>query len=224
MTRYRWYRFQLPSDYPSLPSVIAKQPLNPNAKQGFTRIDGSLGSPIYRYLWRSKIVVTEFDDRGVPSYQEVDTVNFTDFGIVSVGLESFLRIENPGRSIRDLLNAIEFLVGLGFTCKPVTFERNRPTAVFESIEAVKLIGLKVIDAIVGKDLVARMEFASKEGITPDKLIVLEGIPHKIESASYELIYEGIKGQLTFASNGAVKVSGQLAPKLIHLVEKDLITL
>lgn len=221
LTRYRWYRIQFPSGAPDFSGVIAKHPLVANANQGFTRVEGSLGALIYRFLWRSKVIIAQFDDNGTPSYQEVATVNFTDFAIVSIEGVTFLRIENAGRSIRDLLNAIEALVGLGFTCKPVTFENSKPTTVFEKIETIKLIGLKVIGAVLDKDLVARMEFASKQGITLDKLTVLEGVPHKIESASYELIYEGVKGQLAFTSNGTVRVSGQLAPRLIHLVEQDL---
>lgn len=220
-TKYRWYRIQLPSGTRDLSRVIAKHPLLPNTNQGFTKVEGSLGSPIYRFLWRSKVVITQFDDSGIPSYQEIDTVNYSDFAIVYVDGLTFLRVENPGRNIRELLNAIESLVGIGFTCKPLTFESAKPTRVFDHIKVIKLIGLKVSGAVLCEDLVARMEFASKQGISLDKLTVLEGIPHKIESACYELNYEGIKGQLAFALNGTVKVSGQLAPHLVHLIEQDL---
>lgn len=221
VNRYRWYRIQLPSGILSLSDIVTNNPLIPDGNQGFLKIDGPLGTPIYRFLWRSKIVITQFDDNGATSYQEVATVSFTDFGIIQIDGLTILRIENPGRSIRELLNTIESLVGLGFTCKPLTFENTKPTKVFEQIESIKLIGLKVMGAVLDEDLVARMEFASKKGITFEKLKILQDIPHKIESASYELIYEGIKGQLSFASNGTVKISGQLAPKLLHLVEQDL---
>ena len=110
---------------------------------------------------------------------------------------------------------------LGFTCKPVTFVKNKPTSVLERVEVAKLIGLKVTDAVLGKDLLARMEFSSKDGITQEKLAVLDGVHHKIDSASYELIYGGVKGLLSFSSTGMIKVSGQLAPRLIHFVEQDL---
>jgi len=222
-TRYRWYRIQLPKAMHDLSGVLARSPLAPNANQWFRKVEGSLGSPIYRFLWRSKVVITQFDDSGIPSYQDIATVNFTDFAIVTIDSKTFLRVENLGRSIRELLNAIESSVGLGFTCSPVTFENAKPTTIFENIQVIKLIGLKVVGAVLKDDLVARMEFASKQGITLDKLTSLEGIPHKIESASYELVFEGIKGQLSFASNGTVKVSGQLAPRLIHLIEQDLAT-
>lgn len=221
MTRYRWYRIQLPLGIPDLSGVVEKHPLEPKSNQGFTRVNGSLGFPVHRFLWRSKVVVTQFDDSGAPFYQEIATVNFTDFAILNIDKQSFLRIENPSRSIRELLNAIESLVGLGFTCKQVTFEKKKPTTVFESIDVIKLIGLKVVDAVLDEDLVARMEFASKQGITSEKLTVLNGIPYKTDSASYELIYGGIKGVLSFNSNGAVRVSGELAPRLVHLIEHDL---
>lgn len=167
------------------------------------------------------MVITLMGDDGEPRYQEVATVNFTDFAVLNVDGEMFFRIENPGRSIRDLLNSLESLVGLGFTCKPVTFEKKKPVSVLESVEVAKLVGLKVTDAVLGKDLLARMEFSSKEGINPEKLAALEGVPHKTDSASYELIYGGVKGVLHFSSTGVVKVGGQLAPRLIHLIEQDL---
>lgn len=157
----------------------------------------------------------------MPHYQEVATVNFTDFAVLKIDDEKFLRIESPGRSIRDLLNALESLVGLGFTCKPVTFVKNKPTLVLESVDVTKHIGLKVTNAVLGKDLLARMEFSSKEGITPEKLTVLDGVPHKTDAASYELIYGGVRGLLSYSSTGMVKVSGQLAPRLIHFIEQDL---
>lgn len=120
-----------------------------------------------------------------------------------------------------MLNSLESLVGLGFTCKLLTFEKARPTTVFEGIETVKLIGLKVVGAVIEEDLVARMEFASKQGMAVENMKLLEGVRHKVDSAAYELVYEGIRGQLAFSSSGTVKVSGQLAPRLVHLIEQDL---
>ena len=106
LTRYRWYRIQLPHEISELSAAIENQPLVSESNLGFTRVNGALGFPIHRFLWRSKVVVTQFNDEGTPFYQEVATVNFTDFAILNIDGQSFLRIENPGRSIRDLLNAL----------------------------------------------------------------------------------------------------------------------
>lgn len=221
LNRYRWYRIRLPRGATDLAVVIASRPFAPDNSFGFSRVDGPSGASLFRFLWRTKVFVTQFDDSGTPTYQEVASVNFTDFAVIEVDGHIFLRIENPGRNIRDLLNALESIVGLGFTSKLLTFEKARPTTVFESIETVKLIGLKVIGLVVDEDLVARMEFASKQGMIVEKMKLLEGLHHKVDSATYELVYEGIRGQLAFSSSGTVKISGQLAPKLVHLIEQDL---
>lgn len=221
LNRYRWYRIQLPRGVTDLAEIITACPLGPGDTYGFSRTEGSTGTQLHRFLWRTKVIVTQFDDAGAPSYQEVASVNFTDFAIIGIDGETFLRIENPGRNIRDLLNALESRVGLGFTSKLLTFEKAKPTTVFESIQAFKLIGLKVVGAVVEEDLVARMEFASKQGMVVEKMKLLEGLRHKVDSATYELVYEGIRGQLAFSSSGTVKVSGQLAPRLVHLIEQDL---
>ena len=220
INRYRWYRIQLPRGVTDLAEIIAARPLGPSETYGFSRTESSTGARLHRFLWRTKVIVTQFDDAGAPSYEEVASVNFTDFSIIEINGETFLRIENPG-NIRDLLNALESMVGLGFTSKVLTFEKAKPTTVFESIQAFKLIGLKVVGAVVEEDLVARMEFASKQGMVVEKMKLLDGLRHKVDSANYELVFEGIRGQLAFSSSGTVKVSGQLAPRLVHLIEQDL---
>jgi len=165
--------------------------------------------------------VTRLDSDGLPTYEQVDSVSFTDFAIVEIGNLTFLRVENPGRSVRDLLNALETLVGMGFTVKPVTFDKGQPATVFSSVDASKLVGLKIIGAVLADDLVARMDFVSKEGMVVEKMTVLDGLRYKVEHAAFEVVLGGLKGQISFAANGTVKISGQVAPKLVGLVEADL---
>lgn len=224
MLRYRWHWVKFPNEGFELDSVIAGRPFSPGAEVGFYRVEGTTGSPTYRFLWRTKIVVTQFDDDGTPFYQEIANVSFTNFAIVCVEDSTFIRIENPGRNVRDLLNTLESLVGFGFTSKAVTFEKAQPTSVFENVESTKLVGLKVAGAVIKEDLVARMEFASKHGILIDELKLLQNLRYKVDFASYVLLYQGIRGQLALSSNGIVKVSGLLAPRLVSLIEQDLVNM
>lgn len=219
--RYRWFGVRLPKGAASLDAFIAKHPLHPAAERGFIAVEGLLGRSSYRFVWRATIYATQLDGEGNPSYQEVSTVNFTDFSIIQLKGQIYLRVENPGRTIRDLLNALEGAVGLGFACKAIDFEHAKPVILFKQVEVAKLIGLRIVNASFGQDIVGRMEIASKQGIRPDQIDILRGVPHRVDSASYELIHEGIKGQLTIGSNGTVKISGQLAPKLLSLIELDL---
>jgi hypothetical protein len=110
---------------------------------------------------------------------------------------------------------------MGFTAKPVTFDKERPSSVFNSVDSSKLIGLKVVGAVLADNLVARMEFVSNEGMVVESMEVLAGLKYKVELAVFELVLSGLRGQIAFAANGTVKISGQIAPKLISLVEKDL---
>ncbi len=217
--RYRWFRIQLPTRSRDLTALIATCPFESTSAYGFARTVS--GSASYRFFWRSQVVVTRLDTEGVPTYEQIESVSFTDFAVVKLGDMTFLRVENPGRNIRDILNALETLAGMGFTVKSVMFERGHPSTVFNSVDSFKLVGLKVVGAVLADDLVARMEFASKEGMMIENMAVLDGLKYKVELAVFELFLSGLKGQIAFAANGTVKISGQVAPKLISLVEQDL---
>lgn len=224
LSRYRWYRVQLPKTNIDLLQVIMQQPLTHDRSFGFSVLDNSIDEVKYRFFWRTKVVVTRFDEIGEPVYEKIESVNFTDFVIIPMGEVTLLRVENPTKSVRELLNALEFIIGFGFTCKPLTFERSRPTKIFENVDSARLISLKVLGAVVEEDLVARMEFVSKQGMELDKIQLLHGLSYKVDYAVFELVFEGVKGQVAFASSGLVKISGQLSPKLLALVESDLYAL
>ena len=221
LTRYRWYRIKMPRGDYNLPIIITGKPLTQNTSFGFSHIEGTIGSPKFRFLWRTKVVVTRFDDEGTPFCEEVASVSFTDFAIIQVDGVTFLRIENPSRNIRELLNALESILGLGFTSKQLTFDKAKPTTVFESVDSTKLVGLKVVGTVIDNELVARMEFASKQGMIVENMKLLNDLRYKVDTSIFELIFEGVRGQLVFTSSGLVKISGQLAPRLVHLIEQDL---
>jgi hypothetical protein len=221
--RYRWYRIQLPKNSISLPEAITKNPLKADNDFGFSVIEHGADSSVFRFLWRTKITVTKFDESGDLTFENLSTVSFTDFTVINIDEEIFLRVENPARTLKDLFNTLESIYGLGFTNKRVTFEKNKPKRIFESINTVTLVKLKIIGAVFEDGLVGRLELESKKGILLDQMKILQNVQHKIDSASYELVYEGVHGQLTFSANGSVKVGGALTSRILHLIEMDLLS-
>jgi hypothetical protein len=221
VTRYRWFRIQLPRNNLDLNEIAFRNPFTQDSSFGFSNIEDEVDVSKLRFLWRTKITVTKLDSEGAPSYEQIASVSFTDIAIVTVNGVTFLRVENPVRNSRDLLNALESILGIGFTCKPLTFENVRPTTLFKKVEVSKLVGLKIIGAVVNEDLIARMEFVSKRGMIVENMKLLDGMHYKIDSEVFELIYGGLRGQVSFSSNGLVKVSGHLSPKLVSLIERDL---
>ncbi|WP_051318625.1 hypothetical protein [Chitinimonas koreensis] len=220
-TRYRWYYIRIPSGAGDLSKLIGAVPFTAGVGFGFALAESEFGLPRFRFFWRTNVIVTKLEEDGVPAYELVSSISFTDFALISADGGLYLRVENPGRNIRDLLNSLEELVGLGFTVKPITFNGGKVTSLFEQVGASKLVGLKVVGAVIKDDVVARMEFASKQGMVVENMNLLDGVNYKIESAVFEVIYEGIRGQVSFGSTGLVKISGKITPKLVNLIEMDL---
>jgi hypothetical protein len=218
-TRYRWFRIEIPPGKGDLVTRIARFKFSQGATWGFATSDNRSSS--FRFLWRTKVIVNRLDENGIPNSEEVESINFSDFCISEVGGLSFLRIENPPRTTRDLLNALETVFGMGFTTQPVQFDRAQPSTFFNSVTSSKLVGLKVAGAVVGEDLVARMEFASKEGMHPENMSLLDGLKYKVDLAVFEVLFQGLRGQVSFSSSGMVKIGGQLANLLVSLIEADL---
>jgi hypothetical protein len=219
--RYRWYRFQLPPKSAELHRIFARRPLGPKDSFGFLDVGRDADSPKYRFLFRTTIVLQRSDEKGNMSYEEIANISFIDFAIVTVEKIQFLRVENPGRNVRDLMNALESTIGLGFTCKPVTFEKSRPEEIFKHVEEVRMVGMRSVDVTAGGDLMAKMEFTSSSGIEPEKVKALKGATYKVDFAVFSLLYEGIKGQMILASSGVARITGQLAPRILHFIEQDL---
>lgn len=219
--RYRWYKIQLPGGVDTLGQKLALDPFSTTSDSGFLRLETMEDESRFRFFSRSTLVVTRVDEHGNTSFDEISTIRYTDFALLVREEGSFLRLENPGLNLRELLNAIESHTGLGFTCRPITFEKGRFHYIFRDIEVKKLVGLKIAGAVVEEDVVARMEFVSKQGVVAENIRVLEGVKYTIESAVFEVICEGVRGRVAYNASGVVKVSGQLAPLIVHLIERDL---
>lgn len=221
LVRYRWYSIRLPKSVESLADILLERPFTQNDSYGFARLNGDIEGSQLRFYWKTKVIVTNFDELGNSSYSDIVNINYNDFSLVNIGSQLFMRVDNPGRNIRDLLNAIESIVGLGFTSESITFGKFDPLKVFFDADSIKLIGLKVTDVVLSDDLVSRIEFASKQGINLSELKILDGLKYKVDTGVYELTYESARGQISVSSGGLVKISGQLAPKLLHQLEGDL---
>lgn len=219
--RYRWYRVRFPNTRMNIDEALSRNPFTKESTSGFSKEEDDFGMTKYRFFWRTSVLVTRLDDDGRPSHEELSSVSFTDFSIIIIDDEKFIRIENPGRSIRELLNKLESAVGLGFTCRPVTFEGVNPKEIFKNADVIRQIGARVIGAVVSSDVVARMDIVSKQGMTIENLSMLDGINYKIDASSFDLVFNGVRGSVSFSSGGLVKVSGQLAPTISSLIEQNL---
>lgn len=220
-TRYRWYRIQFPRDDYVFSTIIVANPFTNNSNSGFMSIDDQFGNPKYRFLKRANVTITVMDENGNPDYQQISTVEIIDFSIFSVDSFVFLRVENPGRSINDLLNAFEKYIGLGFTCSAIIFKKLNPMEVLANLDNTKLVGLKVSGTVAGETFKANLELVSNEGIVTEKIRLLDEMTYHISLAVIEVLYEGLRGKVSLSSSGLVKITGKITPKITQVIENAL---
>jgi len=219
--RYRWYQIRIPRSCHDYASLFAARPFSADTQHGFQSLAEISGNSRYRFLWRDRVLISTLDSYGAPAFHSVESVNFKEFCLFEKKGSYFLRIESPGRSLRELFNALEDLFGFGFSCTPITFAQSRPQLIFSAVDSSKLVGLKVSGAVLGEDVVARMEFASKHGMDVNEMSVLSSLRYNVDFASFDIAHQGIRGTVAFFANGVAKIGGQLAPLLLELLERDL---
>lgn len=178
----------------------------------------------YRFLWSSTIAVTRVYDDGIPRIEEIESIDSVDFSIVELENTVYMRVLNPGRNLKALFNTLELLAGTGFSCRPVVFSKTNPSEINEYVDASKLLCLRVSDLALGNGVLAKMEFSSKDGIRISEIQVLKKKRYRVVFSMHEFVYKGTKGQVSMSAGGLVKVSGNLAPKLLDIIESRLVTI
>lgn len=220
MMRYRWYLLRLPMSLEKATQELSEISFTNEAPFGFSRL-GREKAGTFRFLWRTQVVVARLDNEGTPSFEPVASVNYTDFEIFISENSVILRVDNPGRSCRQLLNALEEVFGYGFFSDQITFEDIRYESILGDFSEARLIGLKVVGAVPNKGLLARIDLVSKEGMIEREISILQKLSYKSEQAVFEVVFHGIRGQVAIASSGLVRTTGQLAPMLVDLVQRAL---
>jgi len=164
ISRYKWYEARLPKGVKDLFYRLEAQTYSPQKSSGFI-VDSS--NSRFRYIWKSTISTAVLDDEGNAELQEISTVNSQDVAIHE-GRRIVFRVENPARSLKDLLNTLEEIVGFGFTCEPISLKEEFIHEALSEIDNKKLNSLKVSGAIHGARAVARIELVAKDGLEREK--------------------------------------------------------
>lgn len=220
MMRYRWFRVSLPLRLEKVIQLLSDTPLVSDTPFGFSRIDDSQSGRL-RFWWRTQVVVSHLDEYGEPSFEPIASVSFTDFEFLTLDKHLVLRVENPGRSCRDLLNALETVFGYGFYCKSITFEGAHYPSFFTGIGPANLVGLKVVGSLPNQGLLARVDLASKEGMLEEEIPLLQGMKYRTDQAIFEILFHGTRGKIAITSSGLIRTTGHLAPMLVDLVQQAL---
>jgi len=218
MNRYRWYLLKLPFDPSQLATRLASAVQTHNAEFWFVTKTSANGRATFEFMWRSQVMLTRFSEDGGAFKESAVTVNILNIDIIVEIDHAYMRISDPSRNLRIFLNALESIIGFGFYLKAILFGDLRPELIFRHAEEARLVGLRIINVVAGPDLVARMEFASKQGLKVEGIEILKGVTYKIDWMAYELAYKGLRGYVALSSGGVARVGGSLAPRILNYLE------
>jgi hypothetical protein len=216
--RYKWYRLTLPFGVSNLVRELLNFPLTLESDCGFRPKQSDETGDCLRFAWRSTVSAVAFDEDGNPCTESVSTINFVDLKFFSRGEAVFLRVDNPGKSVKTLMNELGRIAGYGFSIQPIVFGDSTTPPFFDKFDQIRLVGLKLINVVFDRHVVGRVELASKEGIDLKAIWETTGKAYVVDTATYEVTARMIKGQLSFSKGGLVKVTDRLAPQFLDFFE------
>lgn len=219
ISRYKWYEARIPGTIHDFLEKIERHAFTSKTANGFIVNEERLG---FRYIWQATLSAQRLNEDGATERQEITTINSQEIAIVS-GNKILFRMENPARSTRELMNALESIIGFGFSCQQIIIKDKDIQESLAKIDNKKLNSLKVSGALLESKALARIELASKEGLDTENIKILSMSEFIVDAASYEVTYRGVKGQIGFSKAGTCKISGQLTGFLLGQIEQVLMT-
>jgi len=219
--RYRWLEIGIPYSLERLAERLDNHKLSESIDSGFmieragaTKISGNLVS-------RSRLKLLHIQTDGSTAEEIVSSVTLLAFSIFSKSNKTWLRVSDPPRSTRELTNALERAIGMGFFAESVLFSHATFNSILERVDECRLISTKGIAVLHESNALARIEIASKDGIILDGLPLLKGLEYAVDTATFEVTFRREKGQVSFTKSGLIRVNGRLSEHIVELVEKSL---
>ncbi|AXW04370.1 hypothetical protein CJO82_00030 [Ralstonia solanacearum] len=183
--------------------------------------DDAMAPNTLRFLWRSAVTTTSFDELGNRTNQTIKSVEQLLVTLYVANDLVWLRVTDPPRSMRELFNALERVGGFGMAIDPHVFSAKQQVQMLRRCTDFRLIGLRGVGSSTEHRFVARIELASKEGIQPKRLPFLEQLRFTADHSSYEIVEQGLQGQVTFTATGVVRVAGPILPFILSQLEAEL---
>jgi hypothetical protein len=210
LVRYRWYLIRGDQTFESSEHSLTQRVFDASAHAGFRRLQRQSDGSAWRFLWRTQVPTVAYDEEGQSRVEMVRTVEVQDFRLFTRGKTLFIRVDNPGRAQRALFNelheALEYDVA--FDLLPVT-ESDRPKY-FSRFDSIRLVGVKLINVGFGEQVAGRIELASKTEINLSDIEELADKKFTVDTATYEISAELLRGQLVLSRNGSASISEKLA--------------
>jgi hypothetical protein len=213
----------MPSGIDAFLNKASKSQFSKGNEFTFTLLESTFSHVRLQHVAKSPVILKIFDPSGTYTTQTFDSIESIEFELFKIESRVLLRVDEPPRSLRRLLNDMGIVVGFGFSAEPLIFNNLAQLEILRGADSIKLIGFKGIGSDAAAQIVARVEVACKNGVDPAKLPLLESLDYKVDHTTYDVKYKFLSGQITFTSTGILRISGALEPYLLGCVEEHLLT-
>jgi hypothetical protein len=216
-TRYRWLRINTELKIEEIKALMAAARFSADVDDGFSFRDSGIFGEI-RYYWRTVVTTSYIDHDNSQVYQAVPTLAMLDFSLVNGRTASYIRLKNPPRTISPYLNALERIIGFGFSVENFNVLLHGREELLKRSDSARLVSVKATNVKLADNVIGRVEAVSKDYISNDLLGKFSMYPHLVDFCTYELIHKNVRGQVSFYRNGQARISDNIGGYVLNLVE------
>jgi hypothetical protein len=157
MDRYKWYRLELPVKLERYLKLLqAAKPGYRGDESGFFLQQQDDKKHAYRFFWAVTVARTTFSDQGTTAIELIKSFCYCDFLLFEFRAQTWLRVLNPPRSSKELLNALEYVGGFGFVAEPVELLKGNDEFEFPLGTESRLVAVKAVCFLTTEGITARV--------------------------------------------------------------------
>ena len=214
ISRFKWYMVRFPRSVAETLQKLENYRYSENQSRGFV-VNTATSS--FEFFWPTPVYATAIDEDGQSRRSEFFSISRQQVDLL-VGKKMILRMQDPPRTLKELLNTLEDLIGFGFACEHIPITDQIISSAIADFHSVALNSVKFSGGLPNISALARVELVSKIGLEQKRVeeFGLQGLV--IESASYFVKLKMLSGQVGFTRTGLCKISGDLAPLIQSKIE------
>lgn len=134
----------------------------------------------------------------------------------------FLSAIDPPRSARVVAAALDVLLpGTKVFFEPLAFNAAFVERHTRKFDVARLVSAKIKNFHVYDNAVGRLEVTSRTGLRADIAPFISGKFYEVDSLTYEVVSDLMKGLISYSSNGTVRVSGPIVEVAFPRLESCL---
>jgi len=221
MLKIRYFAIRLPVEFDQ---VLAFVQANSSAewKSRLSLVHYSATDIVLAYIVERVLPIRRYLENGEEVIEKAVTMDRYSVRLFKTSNKIYLSLLDPGRSTRIVVDILDAIFPDGeYFIDPVEVNSVLIQRHIGKFDSFKLVSAKIKDFEVYSGAVGRLEISSQEGLKPDIAPFLRDKFYRVDSFTYEVTHNFVKGSIQYAKNGTVRISGPLIESAFPMFESCL---